>query len=285
MTFLLVINVFLVIVGCVMEGYSATLVVVPLITPIAYEYGIDPYHLGVIFLLNLEIAYALPPVGFNLFLAALKFGRPVISLYRVTVEFVVVMTIALLIVTYVPALSLGFFERPSIELDATELFVTQGEDRLIEAKLKHGSTSLETARIEVTRSQDALAEEERTRNLSWDALQAKRKALETALQTQTTDAVTGGRELQKLNDAVKPFAGVASRVAAARKMVLVLEALAQNVEWRSREAKTVLAHGPRLSTKGLTPGRHTLTATTTGDRGHTAQAIVSVLVKGPSGNK
>jgi len=103
--FLLAINLILLIVGTVMDIFSAIVVVVPLIAPIAKAYGIDPYHLGVIFLLNLEVGYLHPPVGLNLFLTSVKFRRPITEVMWATVPFLLTMIAALLIVTYVPALT------------------------------------------------------------------------------------------------------------------------------------------------------------------------------------
>lgn len=103
--FLLAINVILLIVGTVMDIFSAIVVVLPLIAPIAKAYGIDPYHLGVIFLLNLEVGYLHPPVGLNLFLTSVKFQRPITEVMWATVPFLVTMIIALLVITYVPSLT------------------------------------------------------------------------------------------------------------------------------------------------------------------------------------
>ncbi|MCW8141993.1 MAG: TRAP transporter large permease, partial [Planctomycetota bacterium] len=130
LTFLLMLNVFLLIVGCLMDVFSATLVVVPLIVPVALEFGVDPYHLAVIFLVNLEIGYSTPPVGINLFIAALRFRRSVLSLYAASVLFILVLLVALVLITYVPALSLGVFDRlPAIEVDAgDEVTLTEGGD-------------------------------------------------------------------------------------------------------------------------------------------------------------
>jgi tripartite ATP-independent transporter DctM subunit len=100
--FLILLNVFLLIVGCMMDIFSATVVVVPLILPIAASYGINPVHLGIIFLANLEIGYSTPPVGINLFIASQRFGRPVLSLFRATLPFLVLMLLWLALVTYVP---------------------------------------------------------------------------------------------------------------------------------------------------------------------------------------
>jgi len=103
--FLLAINVLLLVVGTVMDIFSAIVVVLPLIAPIAKAYGIDPYHLGVIFLLNLEVGYLHPPVGLNLFITSVKFQRPITEVMWATIPFLVTMIVALLVITYVPALT------------------------------------------------------------------------------------------------------------------------------------------------------------------------------------
>ncbi len=103
--FLLAINVLLLIVGTMMDIFSAIVVVLPLIAPIARAYGIDPYHLGVIFLLNLEVGYLHPPVGLNLFLTSVKFQRPITEVMWATIPFLVTMMIALLVITYIPSLT------------------------------------------------------------------------------------------------------------------------------------------------------------------------------------
>ena len=102
--FLLVLNVVLLLVGCLMDIFSAIVVVVPLIVPAAAQFHIDPYHLGVIFLLNLEIGYLLPPAGLNLFIAAFRFNRPITELYRAVIPFILLMVLALGLVTYIPQL-------------------------------------------------------------------------------------------------------------------------------------------------------------------------------------
>lgn len=103
--FLLVMNLALLVVGCLMDIFSAIVVVVPLIVPAAAQFHIDPYHLGVIFLLNLEIGYLMPPAGLNLFIAAFRFERPLTELYRAVLPFILVMIAALALVTFVPALT------------------------------------------------------------------------------------------------------------------------------------------------------------------------------------
>ena len=104
--FLLVLNVFLLIVGAMMDIFSAILVVVPLIIPIAAQFGIDPVHLGIIFLANLGIGYSTPPVGMNLFIASFRFDQPVLKLYRATLPFLAILLLSLVIITYWPDLSL-----------------------------------------------------------------------------------------------------------------------------------------------------------------------------------
>jgi len=104
--FLLVLNLFLLIVGALMDIFSAILVVVPLITPIAINFGVDPVHLGIIFLANLGIGYSTPPVGMNLFIASFRFEKPILKLYVATIPFLIILLIALMLITYIPELSL-----------------------------------------------------------------------------------------------------------------------------------------------------------------------------------
>lgn len=105
-TFLLLLNVFLLIVGTMLDIFSALVLVVPLIVPIATAYEVNLVHLGIIFLTNLQIGYCTPPVGLNLFLASYRFERPVIQLYAATLPFLALLGGTLLIITYFPALSL-----------------------------------------------------------------------------------------------------------------------------------------------------------------------------------
>jgi len=104
--FLIVLNGFLILVGCMMDIFSAILVVVPLIAPLANRFGIDPVHLGVIFLANLAIGYNTPPVGLSLFIASSRFERPVVRLYKATLPFLILLVLTLFLITYWPALSL-----------------------------------------------------------------------------------------------------------------------------------------------------------------------------------
>ncbi|MBT8120968.1 MAG: TRAP transporter large permease subunit [Gammaproteobacteria bacterium] len=108
--FLILLNLFLLIVGAMMDIFSATVVVVPLILPIAASYGIHPVHLGIIFLANMEIGYSTPPVGINLFIASQRFGRPVLSLFRAALPFLLLMILWLALITYVPYLTLWWLD-------------------------------------------------------------------------------------------------------------------------------------------------------------------------------
>ncbi len=104
--FLILLNLFLLLVGALMDIFSALLVVVPLILPLAARYDIHPIHLGIIFLANLEIGYSTPPIGINLFIASQRFKKPVLTLFRSTIPFLLIMLVWLLAITYLPSLSL-----------------------------------------------------------------------------------------------------------------------------------------------------------------------------------
>jgi C4-dicarboxylate transporter DctM subunit len=104
--FLLALNVLLIIVGALMDIYSAIIVIVPLITPVAAAYHIDPIHLGIIFLANMQLGYLMPPMGENLFLAAYRFDQPLGRIYRSTVPYVIILLFAVLVITYVPPITL-----------------------------------------------------------------------------------------------------------------------------------------------------------------------------------
>ena len=107
LTFLILLNVFLLALGMMLDIFSALVIVVPIILPIAIGYGIDPVHLGIVFLANMQIGYITPPVGMNLFIASYRFEKPVIEVYRATVPFFLILLAAVLIITYWPGLSLA----------------------------------------------------------------------------------------------------------------------------------------------------------------------------------
>ena len=103
--FLLALNCFLLLVGCLMDIYSAIVVVVPLLLPLGAAFGIDPIHLGIIFLANLELGYLTPPVGLNLFLSAYRFKRPVMEVAKASLPMLIVLAISVLLITYIPFLT------------------------------------------------------------------------------------------------------------------------------------------------------------------------------------
>lgn len=109
-TFLLLLNLFLLVVGALLDIFSALVLVVPLIVPIALGYGVDLTHLGIIFLANLQIGYCTPPVGLGLFLASYRFDRPIAQLYTATLPFLGILFVTLGIITYFPLLSLFLVE-------------------------------------------------------------------------------------------------------------------------------------------------------------------------------
>ncbi len=104
--FLLLLNIFLLMVGAMMDIFSAIVVVVPLLLPLAQRFGVDPIHLGILVLANLEIGYLTPPVGINLFLSCQRFKVPILKVFQSTLPFLLIMLLWLMLVTYVPMLSL-----------------------------------------------------------------------------------------------------------------------------------------------------------------------------------
>lgn len=103
--FLIVMNLFLLVLGMVMDGFSAILVAVPLVLPFAAHFGLGPFHVAIMFVLNLELAFSCPPLGLNLFISSFRFNKPVVSLYRIALPFVALLALALLVITYVPRIS------------------------------------------------------------------------------------------------------------------------------------------------------------------------------------
>ena len=100
--FLLALNILLLIAGCIMDVFSAIIVIVPLIAPLAMHFGIDPIHLGIIFIANLELGYITPPVGMNLFLASYRFKKDMPTIYAATMPYFFIRLIGVLIITYIP---------------------------------------------------------------------------------------------------------------------------------------------------------------------------------------
>jgi tripartite ATP-independent transporter DctM subunit len=103
--FLLALNVFLLVVGCFLDIYSATFVIVPLLLELGRAYGVDPVHLGILFIANLELGYLTPPIGLNLFLASYRFERPLLVVARAVLPMLLILGIGVLLITYVPWLT------------------------------------------------------------------------------------------------------------------------------------------------------------------------------------
>jgi len=103
--FLLGLNVVLLFVGGLIEIYAAIVVVVPLLVPIGVAFGIDPIHLGIIFLANMELGFLAPPVGLNLLLSSYRFNKPMVEVMRATLPMLFVLLLGVLLITYVPALT------------------------------------------------------------------------------------------------------------------------------------------------------------------------------------
>lgn len=110
-TFLILLNLVLLALGAILDIFSALVIMIPLIVPMALRFGIDPVHLGIIFLANMQIGYFTPPIGMNLFIASYRFKRSITELYQATIPFMLVLLVALLIITYVPEVSLIFLNR------------------------------------------------------------------------------------------------------------------------------------------------------------------------------
>jgi len=107
-SFLIILNLFLLFVGAILDIFSALVIIVPLILPVAISFGIHPVHLGIIFLANMQIGYLTPPVGINLFISSYRFKKPIADVYRASLPFMLVLLIVLLLITYIPALSMYF---------------------------------------------------------------------------------------------------------------------------------------------------------------------------------
>ena len=110
-TFLILLNIALLVLGAILDIFSALVIMIPLIVPVALGFGIDPVHLGIIFLANMQIGYFTPPIGMNLFIASFRFKKPITELYQATIPFMLVLLVALAIITYIPEVSLFFLDR------------------------------------------------------------------------------------------------------------------------------------------------------------------------------
>ena len=110
LSFLILLNIILLMLGAILDIFSALVIMVPLLLPVATAYGVHPIHLGIIFLANMQIGYFTPPVGMNLFIASYRFKKPIMELYQATLPFMVVLIIAVLIITFIPQLTFFFID-------------------------------------------------------------------------------------------------------------------------------------------------------------------------------
>ena len=106
MSFLFLLLLFLLLLGAFLDIFSALVLVVPLILPVAAEYGVEPIHLGMVFLATMQLGYLTPPVGLNLFISSYRFNQPILQVYRATFPFLIILLLAVVVITFVPALSL-----------------------------------------------------------------------------------------------------------------------------------------------------------------------------------
>jgi tripartite ATP-independent transporter DctM subunit len=111
LSFLLLLNVFLLVLGMMLDIFSAIVLIVPIILPVAAAYGVNPVHLGIVFLANMQLGYVTPPVGMNLFIASYRFNRPVMEVFRATLPFFFLLLACVALITYWPALSLVLVDR------------------------------------------------------------------------------------------------------------------------------------------------------------------------------
>mgnify|MGYP001046692865 FL=1 len=117
-TFLILLNLILLALGAILDIFSALVIMIPLIVPLALRFGVDPVHLGIIFLANMQIGYFTPPIGMNLFIASYRFKKPITELYQATIPFMLVLLVALVLITYVPELSLYFLDRAEMPVQS-----------------------------------------------------------------------------------------------------------------------------------------------------------------------
>ncbi|MBA3581063.1 MAG: TRAP transporter large permease subunit [Gammaproteobacteria bacterium] len=113
-TFLIALNIFLLVLGMMLDIFSAIVIMIPIILPVALGYGVHPVHLGIIFLANMQIGYFTPPVGMNLFIASYRFNKPILTLCYAAIPFFLLLMLCVLIITYWPALSLGLLDTPVV---------------------------------------------------------------------------------------------------------------------------------------------------------------------------
>ena len=110
-SFLFLLVLFLLALGAILDIFSALVLVVPLILPVAAEFGVHPVHLGIVFLATMQLGYLTPPIGLNLFIASYRFNQPIVRVYLAVLPFLLILLVAVMLITFWPALSLAFLEK------------------------------------------------------------------------------------------------------------------------------------------------------------------------------
>ena len=170
--FLLVLNIFLLIVGALMDIFSAILVVAPLIIPLGIMYEIDMLHLGILFLCNLEIGYLTPPMGINLFIASFRFKKPLISVYKAITPFLISLIVVQVLITFIPKLSLWYRDLscPTLPVESKRIKIVTGidKDKYIQCYpiMKKLSTDIANGDIEVEDEYEEDMDEEKSNKKS-----------------------------------------------------------------------------------------------------------------------
>jgi C4-dicarboxylate transporter, DctM subunit len=288
LTFLIMLNVFLLIVGCLMDIFSAILVVVPLIAPVALGFGVDPYHLAIIFLVNLEIGYSTPPVGINLFISSMRFRRPVFQLYRASLVFIAILLVGLLVITYWPALTIGRFDLPEVTIvdsdgeafKDTVIKIKEGDEKTLVCQAKIGGITLEEAKEAEKKAREELGTLEKKYKLDYDELRSeinvKKVLIATALSADEIAKAT--QKMAELKAKRAPLDAAALNFDNKNKFRVALESLHSTARWKCRMHEDLDETGKKLNLSELEPGKHRIALTGTTDRKHLDQKLIDIEV-------
>lgn len=288
LAFLLMLNVFLLIVGCLMDIFSAILVVVPLIAPVAIGFGVDPYHLAIVFLVNLEIGYSTPPVGINLFISSMRFRRPVFQMYRASVVFIALLLVGLIVLTYMPWISIGRFELPEASIIdgkgaiRESLSITAGQEGVLKVSARLGGVDLESAKAAETRALDALRAQEKSSGLDFDALTAAIAAAESRIVNAEGSEDAREKDRRTILEVKGKLAALKDEAAAyeeARQRRLAIDNLRKTAVWRCRNHPDFEENGAEIDLSEVEAGAHIIALTVANDKKHIAQVSMELTVK------
>jgi C4-dicarboxylate transporter, DctM subunit len=288
LAFLLMLNFFLLIVGCLMDIFSAILVVVPLIAPVALGFGVDPYHLAIIFLVNLEIGYSTPPVGINLFISSMRFNRPVFQMYRASIVFIFILLIGLIVITYVPSLTIGRFDLPKVQIvDQGGKVMTEGV-KIIEGKEQKlvcqaaiGGISLVEAKKNEAEALKLLQKKEAETKLNYDDLMGRLAVAKTLIASgsaKAEDISKAKADLAEIETKKAPLNEVAVDYTEKKQFRVALESLRSTARWSCRLHSDFDETGEELDLSELEPGKHRIALTGTTDKKHLSQTLIDVEV-------